>query len=497
MAVELANLAEQKVRRFAVQAELWEIVRTLDPLHLDALEALDGLYQRGMQWGQLADVLRSRLQLHLDLESRMQLLQRYAVLCQDRLKNESGNESRAIDAWRELLSLNPSHQRARNVLRDYYLLHGDIEALDDLYAGHDAGSYALVLDQMWRSDSTAMCAKLLRRVAVLYREDVGRLDLSIARFESLSQLEPDDRDVIQTLVELYEDTSDRRKLVVAYGRLLKLTDDPFAKVSLLQTQAELYERYLRNPSQALQCWLDALALRHDDTFMLDEACRLAQLSDEWKRLVDAFQNIAESLVRERRVAFLERVALAQRHIPGQLEAAYATYEAILDIEPCHAEAHEVLSRVLIAEGRHEDLFELHLRRLQTEGSGGSQADKERRLAIYFEVAELLEEKIGTPADALEMLARALRESPEDARTLNLLDGLAARHDLWDLLMKLYRDVSSEPLPAAAHIAVRSRVAKVYENHFSNRGRALAAYRRVLDLDPTNASARSAVARLEP
>ena len=101
--LKLAKLTQAKVKRAEVQLEIWRTVRTLDPNHAGALEALDDLYRRTQAFAELAEVLRTRIDSDVDPELRCKLLQRLALLFEDQLRSEPDADVRAVEAWRERL----------------------------------------------------------------------------------------------------------------------------------------------------------------------------------------------------------------------------------------------------------------------------------------------------------------------------------------------------------------------------------------------------------
>ena len=87
------------------------------------------------------------------------------------------------------------------------------------------------------------------------------------------------------------------------------------------------------------------------------------------------------------------------------------------------------------------------------------------------------------SDSLSSLGRALLGAPSDQSILSHLEQLAEASGDWASLAEIYRSVASRPLTLEQQIDLRCRLGRLYSLYLDELDRAIATYRRVLDLAP--------------
>ncbi|MEM9488756.1 MAG: tetratricopeptide repeat protein, partial [Myxococcota bacterium] len=100
-----------------------------------------------------------------------------------------------------------------------------------------------------------------------------------------------------------------------------------------------------------------------------------------------------------------------------------------------------------------------------------------------------------PAEHMAALGRTLLNSPSDHALLGRLEQLAEDSGDWASLAHILRTVASRPLTLEQQVEVRSRLGRVYSAHLDEFDRAIATYRRVLDLSPRNSAVAAAIEAL--
>ncbi|MBM4372550.1 MAG: hypothetical protein FJ098_12895, partial [Deltaproteobacteria bacterium] len=123
---DLAGLAGERIAKPETGIELWTRVLSLEPGNAQAIDALEGLYEKSKDYAALADLLERKLSLAGGTTAeRIALVEKLAVLLGARLQDFG----RAAVAWRRLLELDPEHGRARVELRKLTLQSKDLEAI--------------------------------------------------------------------------------------------------------------------------------------------------------------------------------------------------------------------------------------------------------------------------------------------------------------------------------------------------------------------------------
>src|SRR5262249_27676919 len=120
-----------------------------------------------------------------------------------------------------------------------------------------------------------------------------------------------------------------------------------------------------------------------------------------------------------------------------------------------------------------------------------------RLAMYYRIAELGEEKLLDAAVAMAAYLRAVKEAPLDERTLEEIERLAGSIDGgWEQLANGYADVlGSHAEDIEVQRAIGGRLARVFEEELGDLSKAEETYRYVLGIDALEANALSNLDRI--
>ncbi len=116
-------------------------------------------------------------------------------------------------------------------------------------------------------------------------------------------------------------------------------------------------------------------------------------------------------------------------------------------------------------------------------------DREARLAMYYRIGELQEERLVALDGALNAYLRALKEYPTDEKTLDEVERLAGSTDGgWDLLANAYADVLGLHADKAVQTAIGKRLARVFEEELADVQKAEETYQYVLSVEALDAEA---------
>ena len=105
-------------------------VLEVDPENELALSNLEQLYEREKQWEQLASVCEKQVEISSDITKKSAIYKKLGQLWGDKLPNAS----KAVEAWRGLLILEPGNKQAQDQLKKKYLELHDWASLEEFYA---------------------------------------------------------------------------------------------------------------------------------------------------------------------------------------------------------------------------------------------------------------------------------------------------------------------------------------------------------------------------
>ncbi len=382
-----------------------------------ALAALERVLARSGRWPDVAFVIRREAEVADDDPQRAEYLYRAGDLAETTLRDEAG----AVAAYREVLQLVPTHAQARQSLE--------------------------------RMVTTA----------------------------------PDQRAaIVEVLEPLFDQDGDAARLVMILEVRLGLTTDPLDRASILSRVAELTEHRLGDRNRALDAALRWLAIEPSSSQALVEVERLADRLGQWSEVGSRLETIvrapdASTRDRDTQVALHVFLGKIQRVRLGQLDAAAASYQAALELEPESVAALDELITILRQKGDQLALADALRRR------GRTASEAADRRAAFAEVASICE-RAGDRAGATV----AWREiSDHDDTDRGALDELA----------RLYRATVQrtelvETLHQAARLATSAEDEKSIRVEIAqletDGARAVSAWQAVLDLDGDDVAALTAL-----
>jgi golgin subfamily B member 1 len=498
-AVDLIEEVLSNERGHADARELLEEVLTDPAQRLRVARILEPLYLEEGLWRDLVLVLRAQREFAGGGAEAAELLGRVASVEEEKLSHERA----AFDTWRDVLGLGPSDERARgHVIRLAGRLQAWGEALTALERALEA------------TDPTDLAtrAAILRDIAQLAERDLRDRDRAVDAYRRLLDVDPtggeSGRVAAQSLDRLYLEAQRWPQLIDIVRRQADWAENPAERLALLTRLARLEEERGGDARAAISAWREVLTEDADSGEALDALERLYQREGEQRDLADILRRRVElaSDAGHKRL-HLERMAgLYERELTSSPEAIGAWLE-VLDFLPQDIGALDELARLYRVGERHADLLEVVERRLAV-------ARPDERIALLFELGELLHRHLGRDTEALEYYAQVLAQSPTgvppDARESGsrtgvrggdaghagalsrvqaMLDDQTLRLRAADVLLPIYEksgdyarladlllrvaDAIGDPRARLRHLR---RVAEIREKFLRDRPGALAAYK---------------------
>lgn len=170
-----AELLEEHLEDPARARAAWEAVLALAPSHLPALRALGRIHAAAGQWEALIGLFRSEADAAGDAAVAAEYVLRIAEILDRRL----GSDDEAIAAYREVLTLSPTHLPAMDALSRLYRERGEHENLIELLRA-EVAARAAPLDR----------AALLSDVGRLWEGPLGQPVQAIESYEEALRAAP-------------------------------------------------------------------------------------------------------------------------------------------------------------------------------------------------------------------------------------------------------------------------------------------------------------------
>ncbi len=474
-----------------------------------ALTSLDRLLVSAQEWGELAGVLRRRLEVSDDAEEHVELTGRLGVVCQ-RLDDPSG----AIDAYASVLELDPTNESAVSGLEEigedakYGVRVGRL--LEDPY--EETGRYEKLADvlrgRLADAETDAEEKRTLRlRLATLSAERLGDVAGAYSALESAFLDHPSDPELWDRLAQTAESANKQDDLAQAYATVLESAElDPSDFAELSRRLAHVYDVVLARPLEAEPHHRAVLGSDPLDGRAFEALKELYTENERWDELQVLYRNrIAETVDTESKLELLNQVCFLFEEILDDPALAIRAHQEVIDLEPNHAPSRRALERLFRRTNRSRDLVAL----IQQEVGRVEGAERIERMQ---ELGELYEQKLDEPGSAVDYYEQILDSSPTHLRAQEalerLLDEKSQRQRVAAILEPLYESQGAwAPLARVIEVEIEDRsdpveqvsllmrAADLHENRLNDPAAAFASFARAVKIEPTNRDVRGELARV--
>ncbi|MBI2393790.1 MAG: tetratricopeptide repeat protein, partial [Deltaproteobacteria bacterium] len=503
---QMGAVWERELRDVPKAIETYQRVLELDPADLTALGRLDVLYQASANWTELLGILQRESELCSDPGETISYQYRIAELYETHLEDVP----RAIDLYRDVLNAEPSHQptlRRLEALKDGQRGTGEealaaSSVLEPIYEGSgDWPRLISVLEvQVRYAEDPLSKVELLHRIARLYDE---RLDDPNRSFDTHARALAFDNSDENTLLSL-EALADRTNRWPEVGRLYDAELDKLAPggsgenpeqfVSLGLRVAQIHEIQLNDLDGAVARYRRVLEVDDVNQPAIRSLDRLFMQAERWADLAQVLAREADiGETPEEILEFKYRLGEVYERYLGDLDQAIGAYKEVLAVEPEHAKALARLEAIF-ATGQKQmevgDILEPLYRQFDqweklvsvNEAQLRNLQDPAERLAMYYRLAELHEDKLADGAAALTAHTRAFKEQPLDERAHEEAERLAGAIAAYDTLANAYADVLGMTQDPAVVRFVGAKLARTFEEQLGDQQKAEETYRYVMGID---------------
>ncbi|HTJ82293.1 MAG TPA: tetratricopeptide repeat protein, partial [Polyangiaceae bacterium] len=489
--LEIAKLATERVKKPDVCIELWNEVLENDAENAEALGALAGLYERSKEFDKLADVLEKQVEVTYDATSQEAIYKKLGQLYGDRL----GNDEKAVEAWRKLLTLNPNDRIAQEALKKKYLALGMWDDLEVFYAESGKWDEFIRLLESQESKETDEKAKigLLVKTAQLWVTQKGKLDRAARAYEKVLAIDPQHLGAAESLIPIYQQSNNPKGLASAIEVKLGHDVEGEERLALLREVAGLYETKLKEPEKAFERYLAAFEIAPSDERCGEDVERAARTTGGWDALVASYKRTIQSAedAGDRDLSISLRLLLGRVLVDEvkRVDDALEQFRAVYDQDGENEQAILALERLYRETGRHQELLGIF------EKKRDLTSEPEARRPILFAIANLYENELGNKREAVTTYRQALEETDRDPEALAALDRLYRELEDWEPYVEILRARIELDLPEPELIDLKYRLGTALESHLGNPAGALENYREILFLDPANEPARLALEKL--
>jgi cellulose synthase operon protein C len=260
-----------------------------------------------------------------------------------------------------------------------------------------------------------------------------------------------------------------------------------------QALARVEERLGRTDA-AVAALERARVTRSADPVVLEDLARLREARGEWVEAAATLEALAAAHLarrdaghlRETVAAKLRRSELEEERL-GRVEEAVRCCREVVALDPRNRAALSALGRLCARVGDWDGLLATF------EAEAAAARDPRDRAGRTFKAAEVLEERLDRPADAIALYREALRIDPALLPARGALQRLLERLGDFESLCELLDADLDQMVSAHERGAHLFRIARLREERLGDVAGAVTVYRRMLVLDPGSRVALPALA----
>jgi tetratricopeptide (TPR) repeat protein len=472
---EVAQLCE-RAGDYSGAIEAWLEIVENDETDRDALDQLARIYRHtGSDPTALAEVLGKAARIARDADDEKLLRVEIAQL--------EAEGPRAVQSWQAVVDLDPDDTNALSALETAHARSGDWIAVSDIQMRR--------LDLAQSSHEKVLIHAEMARLAETRRSSI---DDAIAAWYSALEIDGSytrGYDELERLLAASGRFHDLVELLEKRAELHAAVGDINAELQALARAADVWESKLDNPDAAGEILEKILQREPGSIPALTRLSKIYERAGDWDKCKQTLGNALELNPQGRDAADLFfRLGEVARVGDSDDDTAIQHFQHTLRFDPGHAQAIAALEK--LARDRRDNglLADMLQRRVS-----GINIPAER-LALLVEIAEL-ERKAGRNDAALQALASAAKEAPDDVRVLGPLADLYFAAGRLDEAAPIYDRLATEAKAARRMKDVarfRQRQGGILEAR-GDRSGALAAYEEALRVNPTDVVTMTGLGRM--
>jgi golgin subfamily B member 1 len=379
--------------------EVLEELLVADPEHVPSCERLAAIYEKAGEHGNAQKMLEVLVR-KADTRDRARLIELNLRLARAALASE--NQERALAAYRTAYDLDPTHQPVLRELADLLYKRGE----------HDESGKLFQALLVHRRDSLAQpeIVEVFSKLGDI-KERLGEKPKALNMYEKALDLEPNNAQVLEHVIRLYQEKGDLESVLRARKALLKGTTEEEARLHLLEEIGDLLREKMNRPTEAMTFYKQVVEARPDQRRVLNKIMEVYIEQKKWEDAVAAMGKIEDYETDANHRARLHYTAAViyrdELHKPD--EAAWHFDQALLK-DPTHRKAFDSLKVLYTKQQNWKGLakaFRLMLQRLPED------TPREEQTQLWHELGEICQDKLQDIKEAIIAYEVAAKLDPTD------------------------------------------------------------------------------------
>jgi len=471
---ELAEIVERPLGDLPRAMDAWRRIQEVDPTQLEARDAMRRLAKKERMWASLLAALERDLQMAQTHEQQV-----HALLRMGQAYHDKGIDPlRGIEILEEVLRSYAGEPTALALLRDLYDREGNLEGLASVYRRQ----LDIVLDPSEQ-------LTILRDLAQLYHERLKQLRETGWACTQILDMVPGDQEALRRLTDVLQAMEDWPKLIKTLRYHAQTAETREDRAESYRRMAGIATDEIQDPALAAESWEGIRSLYPEDTEALRQLLSLYERLGRWEDLADLLEVMAGDLARgdeQAHQAHLRRLARVADTRLGDANRALEAWRSVSEMIPQDTEALAALARLYYTQEDWVNLAEVMGRQIPlTE-------DDQKAVNLSFRLAEILHGKLEQPKDAIDTLQGVL--DGYDPGNVEALERLRQLYAAIGETAKSVRIAERQLLLVEGDDKIRLSldIAAAWRDDVGDDKQAIKAYENVLEIDPSNPDALSAL-----
>ena len=339
-------------------------------------------------------------------------------------------------------------------------------------------------------------------IASLYEHEIKDVEKAIETHAQVLDDDPSDSQALAALDVLYGRLGRWEHYVTVLRRRIELAGSETQLADLKFRLGQTLEKHLRDSAAALENYREILFVdpRHEGARLALESMLGGDLRAEaatilepiyeergdWSKLIGALEILsAGEGGLERRVALKRKAARIGAERVNDSRQAFAVLASALRDDPSLAGTRDEIEKIARGSGAERDLVALY-------GELATSASDAALARDYWLRIAAIDDRLGDVDQAAHAYYKVLAIDPEDGDALAALDRLFTRTSRWDDLIGVIGRRIEQSSDAGSREALYASMAQIYDEQLGRPDDAIAAYQKVLELDPGSVRALQAL-----
>jgi len=464
----IASMLEEEFVAPDKSAERYEQVLEIDPAHESSMQALERIYRQAGRWHDLIATLERHVDAVHDRTERVDLYAQIGKV----FSSELDDVDRAIDAYKEILDIDPEHEEAMDSLSKLQTL------AEDWSSAHDTlrRLAETVTDPEQKVD-------LYFRLGKLNEENLMDRGTAVEHFRSALDIEPGHLPSLASLRRIHIDEGEWLAAAKALQAEQEYTENPRKKSQLQFELGQLTREKLGEEQEGIKWFEAALESDEDNQSAAEPLVDVYIEASRWEdaeRLLDMLVRLGGKRPPDEMQPLQHKLGqVADKR--GDLDKALKAFQTAYEMDTSHLPTLLGLADVLFRREEWDKAFKLYQMVLVHHRDKRS---KEEIVEIFYRLGHI-KAQLKERRKALNMFDKALEIDEAHRPTLEEVIALHAEQKNFDQVIHYKKVLLEATENDDEKFQLLVEIGDIWQDNLKNPQKAIASYSEASELLPEN------------